>query len=301
MYTPFSNTRSNRHSRVHEMLKRSRHPPSSLSSSESLMKGTPTYSQAFASTMPLSQTGGGDVGGLGSSLNMNTLNNPDNHKVIVFICATTALTAVFSFLGRNVDALIQNYEDTKNPGKDYDTHFLMLVAQLCFNVAMLVVPCVMVHKYFPDSYVCRYYLVIAAFWTLSLHAQPFLKRRFYYAFALSSSVKQLSHKEDTNINQESDSDQQLIAQYLKDAETTSTPTITLPQHPETDNIQYRSSPATTPLRNNLSSGRHSNTPIHFESQDLMPAQSTHQHSAIPQHHESFQSGGGGGTNLADLF
>lgn len=285
MYTPSSNSLSRQsHSRVQEMLKRARHIPSSLSSGESLMQGAPTYSQAFASTMSDTKSGGG----LGKGLDMSSMNNPHTQKLLAFVCAATALTTLFILFGRNVDAFIQNYEERENVDRNHSTHLLLLTGQLCFNVAMLVVPYVAMHKYFSDSYICQYYLVIAAFWVLSLHAQPFLKRRFYDAFVSYSSEQRPHKKENTSSNREAD--QKLIAQYLKEVETT--PPLTTTQHIETNNMQYRSLPATTQQHNNSPYTQHDN-------KDRMQALSTQAHFISPDH-EPFQNGDSG-TNIADLF
>ena len=84
---------------------------------------------------------------------------------------------MFVCVGEYVDNYLLEYEDETT---DNGTEQLIsiLVFQMIFNVIMLVVPYIVLHMYAKDSLAYQYYLVVAAFWVLSLQAQPQLRRRF---------------------------------------------------------------------------------------------------------------------------
>ena len=301
MYTPIGNTH-NRHSRVREMLKHaysSKSLPPTSTTSESLVQGTPRYSQAFASTMQ-DQSGGGHSDQEGSRFNISSINNPHNQNIFAFVCGGTVLTTLFIAIGRKVDGLIQDYEKTENDTKDYQTHLLMLVIQLCFNVALLIVPYVALCKYYPESYLTKYYLIIAAFWVISLQAQPFLKHRFYSVFGSESPDSEVKTPEQHRPVRSEQSDQELIGQYLQEAEAetenrTTTQQPTTQQLPtDTSYLQYNSPSNASPSAS--SSYTQKNKPMEFDSRDLMPPMQS-----SPPPPEPFHTPAMNGTNIADLF
>lgn len=284
MQTAFSSRRSP-HLRVHEMLRGAREhtlvTPVSHSS-ESLMRNTPTYSQAFASTMNTNQPQWG--GGRTPSNALSTLNSTQNTKVCVFVFVVVFLTALFITIGSYADHQLQTYKETDST-IDFQTHVTLLVVQLLFNVALVALPYIALYNYAPDSYACQYYLVIAACWVVSLHAQPHLKDRFYALWGDASS----------NAPSTKDHDSTIIAQHLQEAEDSVRRKPRSPQHHrEPENLQYQTNPAvriapsTVPHISSRMPMDIERSAITFHSNDLLPH--TPSHEPAPQ-----------GTNIADLL
>ena len=212
------------------------------------------------------------------------MNNTTNSKVGTFVVLLVALTVGFVTVGAYVDTLIEQYNKHNNADNDTQTHLTLLIVQLAVNVGMLLLPYVVLSTCASDSYACQYYLVVGAFWVMSLHAQAHLKKRFY---ALVGSGKtpadSASHDDDAS----EESDHVLIAQHVKEAE--SAHTLTTSKHElrpmENENLQYRANPTTYNAPQMRSNHERALSPLHFDSQDLLPLQSRHTQ----------------GTNTADLL
>lgn len=97
---------------------------------------------------------------------------------------------VFLVIGQWVDARLADDDDDSQPpqvdtpetpssvGTDYGTVALKTCFQIVFDVAMLLVPYVLLRHYAPHTLLYRYYLyVVFPLWVVSLQAQPFLKER----------------------------------------------------------------------------------------------------------------------------
>lgn len=238
------------HNRVHEMLRKSRAMDAASSAGGcALVQNTPTYSQAFVSTMHSSnvQQGGG-------------MKSAQNKKVFVGVTIVSLLLAVFVAVGSYMDAHIHRYNEQENAEHDYPTHLALLGLQLALNVLLLVVPYLVLCKYDTDGYACQYYYVVGALWVLALHAQPHLKDRFYVL--LSPDIP------DTTA---SDNDSEIIAKHVMDAQEEKH----APHEPETENLQYKANlkpfmaPRLRPSRDE---------PVQFNSVDLLPQTTAHQHS-----------------------
>lgn len=253
------------HSRVREMLRTSRSTDgASPNSDRDWIQNTPTYSQAFVSTVHSSNTQQG--GGVKST---------QNKRVFVGVATVSLLLGVFVVAGSYMDAYIHHYNEQQNAENDYQTHLVLLGLQIAFNVFLLVVPYLALCKYDTNGYTCQYYYVVGALWVLALHAQPHLKDRF--CVLLSPDVPDIP---DTTAT---DNDHEIIANYVRDAQEK-----VHARAPETENLQYKANltplmaPQLRPLRDE---------PVQFSSTDLLPQATEHPH----QHNNDR------GTNIADLI
>ena len=242
--------------RVQDMLKQIRQQQNT---SQALVEHMPSYSQAYASTNLNIQRGGGN--------HTRSENMSEHANIAIFVCIIIILTILFVYIGEYVDNCLVEYEQHQDT--DQSTRISVLVFQLIFNVTMLVVPYIILHIYAKDSLAHQYYLVIAAFWVLSLQAQPQLKYRF----------KQLLREEEEPVRNQVDNDEdtQLINEHFAEAEHQ--------QKQETENIQYRHNQVAR-MTEQQQVYNH-DIPLQFNSQDLMPMRTMDNLNRE--------------TNLADLF
>lgn len=260
MITPTPFTREPR-SRVQDMLKQKR---TQHTSSHTLIEHMPNYSQAYARTNMDVQHGGGH--------HTQTNHASKNTDIAICACVVIVLTVMFVCVGEYVDNYLLEYEDETT---DNGTEQLIsiLVFQMIFNVIMLVVPYIVLHMYAKDSLAYQYYLVVAAFWVLSLQAQPQLRRRFEQLLRDKESQSMVTPlDEDTDTHE----DTKIISEHFAEAEN---------QHKqEVENIQYRQNQVER-MTEQQPVYRH-DIPMQFNSQNLMPA-------AVNNLNRE--------TNLADLF
>ena len=133
--------------------------------------------------------GGRHARGRGSSLpssRVRSASETRRHTRVVWALSALALTGVFLVIGQWVDArLAEDDNDANNDshtpsavGTDYGTVALQTCFQIVFDVAMLLVPYVLLRHYAPHTLLYRHYLyVVFPLWVVSLQAQPLLKER----------------------------------------------------------------------------------------------------------------------------
>ena len=110
----------------------------------------------------------------------------DATPVVVWVLSALALTGVILVIGQWVDARLAEDDNATNNeshtpssvGTDYGTVALKTCFQITFDVAMLLVPYVLLRHYAPHTLLYRHYLyVVFPLWVVSLQAQPLLKER----------------------------------------------------------------------------------------------------------------------------
>lgn len=156
--------------------------------------GAAVATPVFAHQRAAGLVGGGTRGGRGSGISTSLVTASssetvsDAKHVVVWILSALALTSVFLVIGQWVDARLadddegQQQVDTSGAsssvGSDYGTVVLKTCFQIAFDVAMLLVPYVLLRHYAPHTLLYRHYLyVVFPLWVLSLQAQPLLKER----------------------------------------------------------------------------------------------------------------------------
>ena len=118
--------------------------------------------------------------------------------IAIMVLSVVAITLVFVVVGQCIDTLlgvtapscvghqasIPTHTPHKHHGDDetVDDPYGILVAktigQMVLNVTLLMAPYVILAKYAPHTLVFQYYVIVAAFWVVSLHAQEQLRNRF---------------------------------------------------------------------------------------------------------------------------
>jgi hypothetical protein len=199
----------------------------------------------------------------------------ENTEIAICVCVVIVLTVMFVYVGEYMDHyLLEHEEETAN--SDTGQLISILVFQMIFNVMMLVVPYIVLHVYAKGNLAYQYYLVVAAFWVLSLQAQPQLRRRFEQLLrdkVSPSMMKPLNADVDADTHE----DTQIISEHFAEAEH---------QHKrEAENMQYRRNQVERMTEQQPVYGH--DMPMQFSSQDLMPMP------AVDNLNRE--------TNLADLF
>ena len=154
---------------------------------------TPVFAHQRAAGLVGGGTRGGGRGGSSSEAVSSGSRAPatstaasDATPVVVWALSALALTGVFLVIGQWVDArLAEDDNDANNDshtpsavGTDYGTVALQTCFQIVFDVAMLLVPYVLLRHYAPHTLLYRHYLyVVFPLWVVSLQAQPLLKER----------------------------------------------------------------------------------------------------------------------------
>lgn len=293
--------------RVHNMLRKMR--------SERDVSHTQEMYSDIPSTVLNTQHGGGegrDSSAHRGSVSVRQLSQQHVSKIVVFVLWIVVLTVMFIVAGQYVDTEINTYYNTK---RKTASPLLLTVVQVLFNVCLLCIPYAIACVYYPDTLFCQYYLIVAAFWVVSLHAQPHLRERFQTLF----------HPVPVTQEEQKNRDDQIIASLLKDAHKTTTKTPTQATHVNQDsyhrpssveshhsmndvvhpNAQDRRVPIATrqrPYQSNysvdtpqpyiadeLSINSIQQNPVMFNSQDLFPTTNTQKEMEIRA------------TNIADLF
>ena len=175
----------NQRSRVHEMLRELRSTHSKTNSDDTLSDSSIPKVFSRASRYPTNMVGGGGSKSYNSwaaSDHNVSGSQSDSVQIVVWVASVIALTALFLIIGQWVD--VQLLDDDRNTptyqqvGTDYSTVVLKTCFQIIFNVAILVVPFLIVRSYAKESLLCRYYfLFVFPLWVLSLHAQVHLRER----------------------------------------------------------------------------------------------------------------------------
>lgn len=172
---------------------------SSATALDALSQRTPGAAVAtpvFAHQRAAGLVGGGTRGGRGGSSlpsashsAVSSNGDSDATPVVVWVLSALALTGVFLVIGQWVDARLADDDDGSQPqvdtpetpssvGTDYGTVALKTCFQITFDVAMLLVPYVLLRHYAPHTLLYRHYLyVVFPLWVVSLQAQPLLKER----------------------------------------------------------------------------------------------------------------------------
>jgi hypothetical protein len=102
----------------------------------------------------------------------------DAAAVATWVASVLALAGVFLVIGQWVDERLMDDEASATVGTDYATVALKTCFQIAFDVALLVVPYLLLVRYAADSLLRQYYyLVVFPLWVLSLHAQGHLRER----------------------------------------------------------------------------------------------------------------------------
>lgn len=275
MLTPSTMIRSPRN-RVHDMLRTMRNDRYSKQATDTFSDVKHDNSLALRH---VPQYGGG-----------NDSVNPKQRQayiIFIFVLIVIVLTIVFVYVGQWVDAELNNYQK-----KHRSTSALTLILiQMIFNVAILCVPYCVVCNYNPDSLICHYYLVVAAFWVVALHAQTHLKERFQNLFQSNthSTNASTTKKENDALIIDSLVKGAIQKQMSKPSSQNSTYPTLQQQTPErhipisTRQHSYHSMHDTPPTT--MAATEHFNTPVQFNSQDLLPT--------FPPQERA--------TNIADLF
>ena len=173
-------------------------PTTALDALSQRTPGAAVATPVFAHQRAAGLVGGGTRGGRGGSGHSEAVPSgscapasstgaaSDATPVVVWVLSALALTGVFLVIGQWVDArLADDNNDTNNDGHtpsavgtDYGTVALKTCFQIVFDVAMLLVPYVLLRHYAPHTLLYRHYLyVVFPLWVVSLQAQPLLKER----------------------------------------------------------------------------------------------------------------------------
>jgi hypothetical protein len=172
-------------------------PTTALDALSQRTPGAAVATPVFAHQRAAGLVGGGTRGGRGGSGHSDAVPSgsrapatsaaaSDATPVVVWVLSALALTGVFLVIGQWVDArLADDNNDTNNDGHtpsavgtDYGTVALQTCFQIVFDVAMLLVPYVLLRHYAPHTLLYRHYLyVVFPLWVVSLQAQPLLKER----------------------------------------------------------------------------------------------------------------------------
>lgn len=174
-------------------------PTTALDALSQRTPGAAVAAPVFAHQRAAGLVGGGTRGGRGgissdavsSGSRVSTTSEAasDATSVAVWVLSALALTGVFLVIGQWVDARLADDVNGSQPqvdtpdtpssvGTDYGTVALKTCFQITFNVAMLLVPYVLLRHYAPHTLLYRHYLyVVFPLWVVSLHAQPLLKER----------------------------------------------------------------------------------------------------------------------------
>lgn len=220
----------------------------------------------------------------------------DSFNIFVMVVLVVLFTIVCVCAGQWVDNELNQYQkrhaSTSSP-------VALIAIQMLFNVAMLCVPYCVARTFYPDSLVCHYYLVVAAFWVVSLHAQTHLKERFQALFppADAGRSKEVSKQISDNAIIESLVQDAMTTQKKQNAHPPPTNVVYPPYHAPERNIQLSTRQGAhhgpqDKLRDQGQgvyqpmSNEHFETPVRFNSQDLLPTS--------PVSHTR-------ATNIADLF
>lgn len=278
MLTPSTMIRSPRN-RVHDMLRMKRN--------ERYTKNTQDMFHNKHDMTSFQQSGGGSR----KNSNTNDVSFPKPQKaydIFVFVLIVILLTILFVYLGKCLDTELNEYQE-KN--KNVSVITLIIIQMIC-NVALLCIPYCIICHYYPDTLICHYYLVVAAFWVVSLHAQTYLKERFHVMFHPEQSKEAKKSKKEK--------DDTIIKNLLKDAKRKqkqkhnihNTPPdrmVSLSTRQDQHQHQYQNAHQHNPTHQTpmMTATEHFNTPVQFNSQDLLPSPSHSQHERS--------------TNIADLF
>lgn len=167
-----------------------------------------TTTTAAASTEHLMIGGGASIVGAAAT----NARSSQAAEICVLLASIAAFTFVFVVVGQCVDAALGDDSDSDDKQQQsYATLVCKVVGQMLLNVALLVVPYIVLAKYAGNSLVCRYYAIVAAFWVVSLHAQSQLRIRFRHV--LQGDTKTAAeHKQEQKQN-----DVHALAKHLADA------------------------------------------------------------------------------------
>ena len=175
-------------------------PTTALDAPSQRTPGAAVAAPVFTHQRAAGLVGGGTRGGRGGSSSealpsgsrVSTTSEAasDATSVVVWVLSALALTGVFLVIGQWVDARLADDDDGSQPpqvdtpdtpssvGTDYGTVALKTCFQIVFNVAMLLVPYLLLRHYAPHTLLYRHYLyVVFPLWVVSLQAQPLLKER----------------------------------------------------------------------------------------------------------------------------
>lgn len=171
-------------------------PTTALDALSQRTPGAAVATPVFAHQRAAGLVGGGTRGGRGGSsseavpsgarASASSAAASDATPVVVWVLSALALTGVFLVIGQWVDARLADdnngtNNDSHTPsavGTDYGTVALQTCFQIVFDVAMLLVPYVLLRHYAPHTLLYRHYLyVVFPLWVVSLQAQPLLKER----------------------------------------------------------------------------------------------------------------------------
>ena len=131
--------------------------------------------------------------------------NAKNTDIVVFAILVLIFASLFVVFGQLVDSYIQQYVETHNEIES-SVQNALLVLQILFDVMMIIVPFIIISMYYPNTLIQKYYLLVAAFWVVTLQAQPYLRTQLRNAFGLYDELQEPSSKVSTNSSNTKDND-----------------------------------------------------------------------------------------------
>ena len=145
------------------------------------------FGEAHTTPSPLSSTHQAGGGAAGRHYPSRSIAQLDGKDTLVLLAGLTGFVVAFVVVGRCVDTALGvvrsgSAGDASSQSSNVPDDTSLLVTktamQVVLNIAMLVVPYLVLSKHARTAPIYQYYPIVAALWAVSLHAQPQLRNRF---------------------------------------------------------------------------------------------------------------------------